>query len=172
MRQTVDGHHMRSTITSSRWATWFAFLLVLGTLTGSLSAQQDVENLAPPGDEAPAVPLKFEEGLFGLSSNEGSSDSDEPKQHPGKDKEPIISVTWSPLSGEPNIAVLAIRVELQDHANTYDFIPVKGSKPISAILAASSGGPSLSGSMNLKSGDRSSGLKKRRNSLTKKKRNV
>ncbi len=120
VQQSVDGHHMRSTITTSRWGTCFAFLLALGMLSGSLSAG-DVLDLPPPGEEIPAKPEALDTGLFGLEGNTSQR----------KEREPEITVTWAPLSGHPETAVLAVHVKMQADEHAYDIIPVKGtpSKP-------------------------------------------
>ena len=114
---------MRSTQHSWRLGLWTALLLVLGTLPGWLEAQEFDALPPPPGEAAPALPD------FSLDSLEQPEQITPPGKLKGQDKEPKISVTWSPLAGSPETAVVAIRVQLQAGANTYDFEPVFGSKP-------------------------------------------
>ncbi len=114
---------MRSTQPSSRLGLWVGLLLALGVLPGVLHAQA-VEELPPPGEAAPADPLKFDLNLLDPPTSGVS-----PGKSSGEDKAPRVSVTWSPLAGSPGTAVVAIRVQLQDGANTYDFLPIPGSKP-------------------------------------------
>lgn len=122
--QAVDGCLMRSTQPLMRFGLWA--VLVLGLFPGWLSAQE-FDVLPPPGEEIPSAPLDFGEGLIGIESTQ-------PEKLAGKDKEPEITVSWSPLQGHPDTAVLAVRVKLQNGANTYDFIPVKGSKPTKIVF--------------------------------------
>ena len=114
---------MRSTQPSSRFGFWAALLLSLSMLSGVLLAQE-VEALPAPGEEVPAAPPDFSLDILKTPTS-----SDQPGKLKGKDKAPEISVTWAPLAGSPDTAVVAIRVQLQDGANTYDFLPVSGSKP-------------------------------------------
>ncbi len=129
--QAVDGCLMRSTQPLVRFGLWAALLLALVVLPLGLSAQ-DVDLLQAPGEEIPSAPLDFGEGLIGIESTQ-------PEKLAGKDKEPEITVTWSPLNGHPDTAVLAVRVKLQNGANTYDFIPVKGSLPTKITMDEADG---------------------------------
>ena len=108
---------MRSMGTSRGIASWaMALLLTLG-IGSSWLAAQDVLELGAPGEAPPDVP-----GLFDLGGSTGGEEAS-PK---GRDKDPEVTVTWSPLPGDPGTAVLAIHIALQDGANTYDLQPSEG----------------------------------------------
>jgi suppressor for copper-sensitivity B len=118
---------MRSTQPFVRLRLWTAILLVLGLLPGWLNAQ-DVQNLPPPGEETPALPD------FNLDIGSPADSSGEPGQFKGRDKDPEITVTWSPLAGSPDTAVIAIHVLLQEGANTYGLEPVEKFKKNTKIV--------------------------------------
>ena len=122
MLRTVDGHHMRSKFPSKRLGLGGVLLLTLAVLMGQLRAQEaDVSELPPPPDEAaPAVPA------FDLDLVEPSAEKSGPGQLKGRDRDPEVAITWSPLAGQPDTAVLAIHVKLQEGANTYGLDPVEG----------------------------------------------
>ena len=125
---------MRWTHTFSRFGFWTALLLVtLGMFSGQLAAQ-DVEELPDPTAESPGAPIDFGAGLNFEIESDQPEDLSDPQKLPGRDKEPTITVTWSPLNGDPAVAVLAIHVKLQAGANTYDFVPVKGSLPTKIVF--------------------------------------
>ena len=96
-----------------------ALLLALGMLPGQLIAQ-GVLDLPAPGEEASAVPD------FSLELDTPEDVSSESGQFKGRDRDPEVSVSWSPLAGSPDTGVLAIHVQLQDGANTYALEAVEG----------------------------------------------
>lgn len=93
-----------------------ALLLTLGIGSSWLTAQ-DVQELGAPGEAPFEVPEIFD--VSGATGAEVGS----PK---GRDKDPEVTVTWSPLPGNPGTGVLAIHIALQDGANTYDLQPTEG----------------------------------------------
>ncbi len=109
---------MRWTHTFSRFGFWTALLLVTLGMCWGQPAAQDVLDLPPPGEEAPA------DLDFNLDIGSPAEVSSEPGQFKGRDKDPEVSATWSPLPGSPDTGVLAIHVQLQDGANTYGLEPV------------------------------------------------
>ena len=122
MLRTVDGHHMRPNFPSKLLGLGGVLLLTLAVLMGQLRAQDaDVSELPPPPDEAaPAAPA------FDLDLVEPSAEKSGPGQFKGRDRDPEVAITWSPLAGQPDTAVLAIHVKLQEGANTYGLDPVEG----------------------------------------------
>ncbi len=127
--QTVDGRHMRSMGTFRGFASWaMALLLTLG-IGSSWIAAQDVLELGAPGDAPPE--------LFDLGGATGAEEGN----FKGQDKDPELTITWSPLAGSPGTGVLAIHVALQDGANTYDLQPSEGSARIPRSTSATSPEP-------------------------------
>lgn len=101
------------------------FACTVGLHAGLVSAQ--VDSLPPPGEEAD----------FTFDSITEVGDAPPVGGFKGRDRDPKISVTWSPLSGQPDVAVLAIRVELQDGANTYSLDAVDGFRKPTKITVTS-----------------------------------
>ena len=122
MLRTVDGHHMRSNFPSKLLGLGGALLVVLAVLFGPLNAQDaSVEDLPPPDEAgAPSTPT------FKIDVGDPSAEKAEPGQFIGRDRDPELTFIWSPLAGQPDTAVLAVHVKLQEGANTYGLDPVEG----------------------------------------------
>lgn len=122
---------MRSNVPSKLWALGSAFLFVLAVLFGPLNAQDaSVEDLPPPDEAgAPSTPT------FTVDVGDPSAEKTEPGQFVGRDRDPELTFIWSPLAGQPDTAVLAVHVKLQEGANTYGLEPVEGFRKNSKITA-------------------------------------
>lgn len=115
---------MRSTQPSLRFGLWAVLVLTLGVWAGGLAAQE-FDSLPPP-EEVPGLP-EINLGLgdpINLNIGSPAQGGNGTDEFVGRDRDPEITVTWSPLAGSPDIAVVAIHVVLQEGAITYGMQPV------------------------------------------------
>lgn len=123
--QAGNGCLMRSTQPSLRFGLWAVLLLALGVWASGLTAQ-DVDFLPPPEEVVPGQPAINLGNVdpFNIGIETPPEGAEGPDAFIGRDRDPEITVTWSPLAGSPDIAIVAIHVALQEGANTYGMQPV------------------------------------------------